>query len=211
MNYKEYEEIMKYVPVTESLRYKIAIMWLHPEILPVGVVSIGEAEGAVKIPGMAVNQYGKKVPVIAISREAFSGNEKITDIVLPASLTRLPRGSFSGCTGLKRITIPKKVKHIAEGVFTGCENLEDVYYEGSMEEWKQMEIVHEKHEIEFGDLIPGTPVQKTLSERLIHIPGNEALFKANIHFHCKLSDLDFNPEYCISIGGKDITDLFRIM
>ena len=212
MNYKDYEEIVKAVPYTESLQYKLAIMWLHPCHLPVGVIGVGEdAEGVVKIPAESVNEYGNKVPVIAISRDAFSGREKITDIVLPGSITRIPSWSFAGCTGLKRITIPKKIKYINEGTFDGCESLTDVYYEGSPEEWKAVEIVHEKHEIEFGDLIPGTPVQETVSERLIHIPGNDALFKANIHFHCSLSGLDYNPEFCLRTGGKDITEFFRTM
>lgn len=210
MNYREYQEVMKNVPYTEALEYCQAIMWLHPEMLPLGVYSTGEdPEGMVKIPPFAENRFGRKVPVIALRREAFSGKEKITDIVLPESIERLPAGTFAGCTGLKRITIPKKVRHIKEGTFAGCRSLEDVYYEGSMEDWRKLDIVHEKHEIEFGELKPGSPVQEVTAERLLHIPGNDGLFTANIHFNCRLSGLGKDIVFQVSAGGKDITEFLR--
>ena len=78
-----------------------------------------------------------------------------------------------------------------------------------MEEWKKINIVHQKHEIEFGKLIPGTPVHEIQSERMLNIPGNEALFSANVHFRCKLSDQNFNSVFELNAGNKDITDFFR--
>ena len=55
-----------------------------------------------------------------------------------------------------------------------------------MEEWSKLENATDHIEKEFGDLIAGTPVQEIISERLIRIPGNEALNLANIHFRCTL-------------------------
>ena len=79
-----------------------------------------------------------------------------------------------------------------EGTFAGCKQLEDVYFEGTMEEWNRIHIIHHKHEVEFGQLIPGTPVQEVKAERMIFIPGNEAIFSANIHFLCRLPGESFN-------------------
>ena len=212
MNFKEYEETIKDKPYTETLEYSQAIMWLHPELLPLGVVSIGEEyPEIVKIPNRIANRYGRKVPIIAIARNAFADHVKVTDIVLPSTIERIPTGAFAGCSGLKRITIPKKIKTIREGTFAGCDNLEDVYFEGSMEEWRKINIVHDKHEIEFGKLIPGTPVHEIKAERLLHVPGNDALLTANIHFHCALSDLKYDSRFELTVDGKDITDFFRTM
>ena len=187
-------------------------MWLHPQILPMGVTSIGDdAHGVIKIPKYTVNSHGIRVPVIAIRRDAFSGQNRITDIVLPSSIGSLPMGAFAGCSELKRITIPKNVKSIREGTFDGCDNLEDIYYEGTMEEWKKINIVYQKHEIEFGPLIPGTPVHEIKNECLVHVPGNDPLLTCNIHFNCILSDSGQNPVFELSFGGKDITNLFRQM
>ena len=212
MNFNEYEEMIRNMPYTATLEYQLAIMWLHPDILPLGVTSIGNTDSSIiKIPSRTKNQYGKIVPVIAISKHVFAGKDYITDIVLPPGIERLPAGAFAECRGLKRITIPQKVKTIKKGTFAGCNQLEDVYYEGTKEEWKKLNIVHQKHEIAFGDLIPGTPVHEIKAERILHIPGNEALFAANIHFLCKLSDQDVNSSFGLCIGKEDITDFFRII
>ena len=88
---------------------------------------------------------------------------------------------------MQRITIPVCIREIAEGTFAGCESLTDVYYEGSYEDWKKIEIVSGKHELEFGGTIPGTPVQQLIDDRLIYLPGNEALLRATVHFNCDLN------------------------
>ena len=212
MNFNEYKEKIKNVPYTDSLEYQQAILWLHPEILPLGVVSIGNPGcSIIKVPEKVTNKYGRIVPVIAISKKAFFEKKDLTDIVLPHCIERIPMGAFAGCSSLKAITIPRKVKIIKEGTFAGCNQLEDIYYEGTMEEWEKIDIVHQKHEIEFGKLISGTPVHEIQSERMLNIPGNEALFSANIHFRCKLSEQEQNSVFELKTGNKDITDFFRII
>lgn len=212
MNFKEYREMIKDLTYTDTLEYAQAYMWLHPDRLPLRLVSVGkDAPAIIKIPDMTINSYGRKVPVVSVSRDAFAGHEKITDIILPTTLQSIPDGAFAGCSGLERIAIPKKITSIREGTFSGCESLKDVYFEGSMEEWKKINIIHSKHEIEFGDLIPGTPVLEIKEERLIHIPGNDALLKADIHFNCEISELSYDPKFELSIGDQDVTDFFRTM
>lgn len=209
MNYREYEEMIKDVPYPDTIEYKLPFMWLHPQNLPLGVTSIGDSGlSIIKIPERAMNRYGRNVPVITFSRQAFSGKSNITDIVLPQSIERIPKGAFEGCTGLKRITVPRKVKVIKESTFAGCEQLEDVYFEGTMEEWNRIIIIHHKHEVEFGQLIPGTPVQEVKAERMIFIPGNEAIFSANIHFLCGPPGEKFNCSFNVKVGNKDITEFF---
>ncbi len=189
MNYKDYAKLMQTVEPSDKLQYKRAVFWLHPERLPLGLVSLGgELSPVIKVPGMAMNEYGRMVPVIAIARDAFSGNECITDIILPSGISRLSSGAFAGCNSLRNITIPNSVRMIKQGTFAGCTSLENVYYEGTRDEWNAVEIVHDRHEIEFGPLIQGTPVHTILAERNVNISGNEALFSANIHFRCKLVD-----------------------
>ena len=209
MNYKEYCESIKNVEIPDTLQFCQAIMWFHEEVLPLGLVSIGKSDlSIIKVPEKEKNRFGRVVPVIAFAKDVFSGNKKITDIILPSGIYRFPQGAFSGCTGLKNITIPKKVKYIREKTFEGCRGLENVYYEGTPDEWRKIKIVHEKHEIEFGDIIPGTPVHSVKAERILFIPGNEALLTTNIHFHCDLKEC-VNSTFSIKMGGKDITELFR--
>jgi hypothetical protein len=208
MNYKEYCESIKDIEISDSLEFCQAIMWLNPQRLPLGLVSIADKSlSIIKVPEKTKNRYDRIVPIITIAKGAFAGNKNITDIILPSSIQRLPQGAFAGCSSLKNITIPKSIRHIKEKTFDGCSSLENIYYEGTWEEWKAIEIVHAKHEIEFGDLIPGTPVNSVISEQELFIPGNEALLTANIYFHCNLTENDSSTSHG-KMGGKDITRSF---
>ncbi len=210
MDFREYTTLMRDIHPSEKLQYKRAILGLHPERLPLRLVSLGgEMSPVIKVPGTVMNEYGRMVPVIAIAKDVFAGNEHITDVILPSSLSWLPAGAFAGCSSLRNITIPKSIKTIKQGTFEGCTNLENVYFEGTRDEWNSVEIVHDRHEIDFGPLIQGTPVHTILAERNINIPGNEALFSANIHFRCRLEDTGFGS-FRITAGKSDITNSFRM-
>ena len=211
MTYEEYCESVKDIePLRDPGLYSNAIMWLHPELLPLKLISVGEEQQSiVKVPAQLSNRYGNSVPVVGISDQAFAGNEQVTDIILPSSIENLPAGAFSGCRNLKNITIPKNIRIIRERTFEQCVNLENVFYEGTLEEWRKIEIVHEKHEIEFGKLIPGTPVHEILSERLVPVPGNEALLSATIHFRSELEKSQWPTTFQIKMAGIEVTELFR--
>ena len=44
-------------------------------------------------------------PVVEIGADAFAGNEAITSITIPASVTNVADGAFAGCTGLKTVAV----------------------------------------------------------------------------------------------------------
>ena len=192
MNYSEYAQRMRAIPPLASGEYLPARLWLHPERLPVGIVEFGadtpEDTQIVKLPLLHVNRWGWEVPVISFSKRCFNGNPFITDVILSPHIQGIPAAAFAGCSRLRNITIPRRVTEIPARAFAGCKSLTNIYYEGTREEWKQVHIVHDRYEVEFGALIPGTPVQEIASERLLHVPGNEALFAANLHFRCRLED-----------------------
>ena len=187
MNFKEYKKIIESAPETSGFEYKLAVIMLHPERLPLAVASLNNCtDKIIKVPETVENRYGKSVPVTAIATNAFKGNTTVTDIILGSNIERIGAGTFAGCTSLERITIPKKVSMIPLGTFEGCTSLSDIYYEGTPEEWDKIEKYTEKREVEYGNLIPGSPVMKIVEERLIRLHGNEALSLANIHFNCKV-------------------------
>ena len=212
MKFSEYKTIMDTVPETEDLEFKSAVFWLNMWRYPRLLVSLGENKDAViRVPAKVATEYGATPPVTVISGKAFRGNETVTDIILPPSVSRIGEGAFANCTHLKRITLPKKITRIPRAAFGNCGELEDVYYEGSREEWQQVEILHHKYEVDLtGRLIPGSPVEKLANERWTHIPGNEPLFCCNIHFGCDLGESGPNPELHLYAGGTEITDLFKV-
>lgn len=221
MNHTEFLDRIRMVPEYSGIKYSPAFMWPRSERMPLAAVSLPVPETdvygtVIRMPRKVCNWYKREVSVISIAPNLFRGNEAVTDIVLPSGLRSIPDGAFAGCTSLERITIPRMIRYIGPGTFLGCSSLADVYYEGTPEEWDKIRIVHEKHEIEFGDLIPGSPVQQVKAERRIHIPGNDALLTANIHFHCipdgdktAGSDPSAASGFRITAGGRDVTNIFR--
>ncbi|MBO4838650.1 MAG: leucine-rich repeat domain-containing protein [Lachnospiraceae bacterium] len=212
IKFSEYKKILDSTPESEGLEFKSRYfwhnMWRYPRIL----VSLGDnKDPVIRVPAEVETQYNCKPPVTAVSGSAFRGNETVTDIILPPSVSSIGTGAFANCTHLKRITIPKKVTCIPEAAFGNCRELEDIYYEGSREEWSRVRIVHEKHEVGLtGELIPGTPVEVVRDERLEHIPGNEALYCCNIHLNCDLGESGADPQLHLYVGGKEITEAFTV-
>ena len=130
-----------------------------------------------------MNKWGNEVDVSGFMTSAFQGNDKVTDIILQFNVRGIPKGAFKGCTSLKRLTIPKSVREIKSDVFAGCDSLEDVYFEGTKEEWEKIKIYTGKRIVEFGKQVSGTPVCE-VDDYFKHDPGNDALLKAYIHFKC---------------------------
>ena len=48
--------------------------------------------------------------------------------------------AFADCDNLVSITIPNTVTNIDANAFYGCINLTNIYFHGTVEEWKSIEI-----------------------------------------------------------------------
>ena len=68
MNFDEYYDAVKDVPDTDSLKYDLAIMWLNRALLPLKVVSVGNASGVIKIPSRVIKRYVAKAITYAYLR-----------------------------------------------------------------------------------------------------------------------------------------------
>ena len=89
-------------------------------------------QGVIGIPG-GTNKIGAY---------AFYNCDDLTSVVIPGSVTSIGNSAFSGCSGLTSVTIGDGVTSIGEDAFWGCSGLTDVYYQGDLSGWL---------EIEFGD------------------------------------------------------------
>jgi len=190
MDFSEYRTIIESTPATQRLKYRLAVVWLHPEKLPLSVAAAGGCtDKVIRVPNTAENRYGLRVPVISVDSGTFRGNTNVTDIILGTGIEKIDAESFAGCTALERITIPRAVKRIGAGTFEGCTSLTDVYYEGTPEEWEKVDIVTHKRETVYGELASGAPVQRIVCDKLVPVPGNEVLNTVTVHFRCTV------PEY----------------
>ncbi len=82
-------------------------------------------EGNYEVPGKVThNEVEHLVKIIAA--EAFKGQDKIQNIILPASVYNLNASAFEGCTSLETINIPESVNNIGIKAFFGCSSLESI-------------------------------------------------------------------------------------
>ena len=75
-----------------------------------------------------------------IGNYAFADFIKITIIIIPQGTTSIGENAFCGCENLESVVVPQSVEKIEAGAFDGCDSLEEVKYEGSQEDWEEIEI-----------------------------------------------------------------------
>ena len=77
--------------------------------------------------------------ITEIGSSAF-GCYRGTNITIPSSVTSIGEYAFFDCKHLTNITIPSSVTSIEIGAFCDCWNLKNIYYDGTEEEWNNIEI-----------------------------------------------------------------------
>ena len=77
-------------------------------------------KGRIEIPETVVYS-GDTYTVTALDEEAFGESEKVTDIVIPDTVTNIGINAFGGCTALKSLYIPAGVTSGLGGAMTGLE------------------------------------------------------------------------------------------
>lgn len=70
--------------------------------------------------------YFHGYPVRVIDRSAFSGNEKIKEIVFSDTNTTVDEYAFKNCTSLETVYIPENVVSFGDSVFADCTSLKNV-------------------------------------------------------------------------------------
>lgn len=72
------------------------------------------------------NPVSEKVKNGVLEENAFIGDTKITEAVIPEGVTTIGSNAFKGCTNLKKVTIPDNVTTIGREAFYGCKALTSI-------------------------------------------------------------------------------------
>lgn len=73
--------------------------------------------------------------------DVFNGCTALKTVCLPESnITAIPENTFSGQLRIESIYIPEKITSIGDSAFYDCIQLLDIYFGGTEEEWKKIEI-----------------------------------------------------------------------
>lgn len=70
---------------------------------------------------------------------AFAGCTSLTSITIPDSITSIGQGTFNICRSLTCVEIPNSVTSIALDTFNECASLVEIYYNGTMQQWKAID------------------------------------------------------------------------
>ena len=83
-----------------------------------------------------------------IGGAAFFDARAIKNVVIPNSVKTLGVAAFGNCISLESLVIPASVTRIDAGAFYDCVKLTDIYYKGSQEQWNEIEISEEFHNLD---------------------------------------------------------------
>ena len=99
---------------------------------------------------------------IAYDRSSGDKRSRINKITLPSTVKEIGSRAFADSSYLETIILPKALQTVEKYAFNSCNALKDIYYEGSEEDWKKIQIAS----------------------------GNDALSKATIHYNYVYPDSD---------------------
>ncbi len=109
------------------------------------LVSVTFADGITKI-GNGAFRFCESLKSIVIpdsvTEIGYGVFEKCTSLEsarLPKELIYIGENAFLGCTKLASINIPKSVRYIDYNAFSDCGALKVIRYEGTMEQWNEIE------------------------------------------------------------------------
>lgn len=108
--------------------------------IPENVTSV---EASAFIDCSSLEQITIPDSVTSIGEWSFSDCSSLNQAVIPEKTESIGEWAFFRCNSLKQITVPSSVTLIDTAVFSGCSALESVYYAGTQEMWKQIEIGYE--------------------------------------------------------------------
>lgn len=74
-----------------------------------------------------------------IGFRAFNNCNSLKRLELPDSVEKIEEEAFIKCYNLKSIKVGKNIKELEDYIFEGCTNLKDIYYDGTIDDWMQLD------------------------------------------------------------------------
>ncbi len=137
---------LKYIGISKSVltieKFAFKYCGLLRVDVPTSVISIGEE--AFKGCGSLtlVNIEGNT----AIGAWAFYGGS-MTQVIIGDGAETIGENAFGSCQSLISVVLPKSIVKIYQGAFYDCRSLEEVYYAGSEEERKLIDIGYSNNKL----------------------------------------------------------------
>lgn len=110
----------------------------HPKYHSAGNCLI-ETETKTLIAGCKTSVIPVDGSVTKIGNSAFMQNGGLESISIPEGVTEIGNSAFYLCNNLRSIILPHSLKKIGQQAFFYDWQLTNIYYDGTMAEWKEIE------------------------------------------------------------------------
>ena len=92
--------------------------------------------------------------VVGIEDNAvIENNGSANKLYIPNTITYVGKNAFKNCDGLVTVIIPDSVKTISDGAFSGCNKITKVIYNGTKEQWDEINIGKNNEPLTNSDVI----------------------------------------------------------
>ena len=114
----------------EAAAFKVTPLTIKVDGESVKGLSVSGYKGTdtdVVIPDTLIDKKGNELPVFGIADGAFSGNDTITSVKMPETVTTIGANAFSGCSSLTSVNIPDAVTTLGASAFYACTSLASIH------------------------------------------------------------------------------------
>ena len=120
-------------------------------VIGCGVTSIGiwEFDRCTKLNRVTISDpdawlhisfAGERANPLTYAHSLYVGDELLTNLVIPGTVTDISQYAFDGCTSITSVYIPQSVKSIGQYAFNSMSGLKTVRYAGSQADWLKINI-----------------------------------------------------------------------
>lgn len=123
--------IPKYLEFNGSKYHVVAVNVTFPTYFnKVSTLEIEENPGLVLKSGLFKNTYLTSAKIgegVELCENMFNGCSRLKTVILPDSLTMVPKGTFAGCTSLSSVNLGDNVSIIGDSAFSKCKVLSEIH------------------------------------------------------------------------------------
>ncbi len=144
--------------------------------VPATVFDIGDT--FVDCTNLKTVTFEEGINLPSIPEAAFESCSSLTQISIPDGVEKIDESAFRSCTSLQKVYLPLSVNWIKEGAFAYCSALTDVYYDGTGENWIDIDIISDSNSSFLGANIHYAPSSVTgisLDKKELKLPAGESV------------------------------------